>query len=154
MVSKDIMNQRIDNYIKNVFTTLKKEYPTVQFYAYDVANECFADGQPGGLRTAGWNWQNGESPWNLIYGDDSYLEVAFASARKYAPDGCKLFYNDYNEYENPKMNNIYNLVARSSTTKAFSTVLVCSLTSTQTTPVLHSIRRLSTSIQASAAQST
>ena len=112
MVSKDIMNQRIDNYIKNVFTTLKKEYPTVQFYAYDVANECFADGQPGGLRKAGWNWQGGESPWNLVYGDDSYLEVAFTAARKYAPEGCQLYYNDYNEYEDPKMSNIYNLVSK------------------------------------------
>ena len=112
MVSKEIMNKRIDNYIKNVFATLKKEYPTVQFYAYDVANECFADGQGGGLRQGGWNQQGGQSPWNMLYGDDSYLEVAFASARKYAPVGCQLYYNDYNEYENPKMNNIYNLVSK------------------------------------------
>ena len=107
-VSKDIMNQRIDNFIKNTFDMLKKEYPTVTFYAYDVANECFDD-QNGGLRTAGWDQRNGQSPWNLIYGDDSYLETAFTAARRYAPEGCKLFYNDYNEYYSPKHDNIYKL---------------------------------------------
>lgn len=110
-VSKEVMDQRIENYIKNVFETLEREYPTVKFYAYDVANECFADGQ-NSLRPAGWNQNGGESPWNLIYGNDSYLETAFTAARKYAPAGCKLYYNDYNEYEDPKMTNIYNLVEK------------------------------------------
>ncbi|MCR4890039.1 MAG: endo-1,4-beta-xylanase, partial [Ruminococcus sp.] len=107
LVSKDIMNQRIENYINNVFTMLKTEYPTVQFYAYDVANECMADSRNGGLRPAGMNQQNGESPWNLIYGDDSYLDVAFKAAKKYAPAGCELFYNDYNEYDDGKRESIY-----------------------------------------------
>ena len=105
-VSKDIMNQRIDNWIKNVFDMLNKNYPTLRLYAYDVANECFADGYSG-LRAAGDGGEN--SPWTKIYGDDSFLETAFTSARKYAPKGCKLFYNDYNEYEDNKINNIYNL---------------------------------------------
>ena len=107
-VSKETMNKRIDNFIKNTFDLLKKEYPTVKFYAYDVANECFDD-QNGGLRSAGWNQRDGQSPWTLIYGDDSFLEVAFTSAKKYAPADCKLFYNDYNEYYNPKHKNIVNL---------------------------------------------
>ena len=111
-VSKDIMNQRIQNWIKNVFEMLKKEYPTLKLYAYDVANECFDD-QQNGLRHAGTDWQNsGDSPWTMIYGDDSFLEVAFTAAKEYAPEGCKLFYNDYNEYYNPKHQNIVNLVTK------------------------------------------
>ncbi len=111
-VSKDIMNQRIQNWIKNVFEMLKKEYPTLKLYAYDVANECFDD-QQNGLRHAGTDWQNSaDSPWTMIYGDDSFLEVAFTAAKEYAPEGCKLFYNDYNEYYNPKHQNIVNLVTK------------------------------------------
>lgn len=111
-VSKDIMNQRIENWIKNVFEMLKKEYPTLNLYAYDVANECFDD-QQNGLRHAGTDWQNsGDSPWTMIYGDDSFLEVAFKAAKQYAPEGCKLFYNDYNEYYNPKHDNIVKLVTK------------------------------------------
>lgn len=111
-VSQDIMNQRIDNWIKNVFDMLKQNYPNLKLYAYDVANECFRDGNPGGLRNPGTNANNGESHWMKIYNDDSFLETAFKAARKYAPAGCKLYYNDYNEYEDPKMTNIYNLVKK------------------------------------------
>ncbi len=110
-VSKDVMDQRMENYIKNVFALLEKEYPTVNFYAYDVVNEAF-ENDGNGLRPAGSNSGGGESAWMLIYGDDSFITKAFTYARKYAPAGTKLFYNDYNEYIPAKRDNIYNLAKK------------------------------------------
>lgn len=106
--SKDVMLQRLENYIKNVFAALEEEYPTVEFYAYDVVNECYLD--DGSARQGGAN--NGSqqtSPWVQIFGDNSFIEPAFAFARKYAPEGCKLYYNDYNEYMPGKTQAIYDM---------------------------------------------
>ena len=94
-VSKDVMNQRLESYIKNMFNAFKTQYPNLNIYAYDVANECMNDSN-GGPRTGGYG--NGASPWTQIYGDNSFIEQAFRIARKYAPEGCDLYYNDYNEY--------------------------------------------------------
>lgn len=111
-VSKDIMNQRMENYIKNVMELLATEFPNVEFYAWDVANEVFQDGK-GVLREAGSNYvTNGTSLWTQIYGDDSFIENAFTYARKYAPEGCKLFYNDFNEYIDSKRDAIYELCSK------------------------------------------
>jgi endo-1,4-beta-xylanase len=49
------------------------------------------------------NTTAGYSAWMQTVGSD-YIEKAFEYARAYAPSGCKLFYNDYNEYETTKMN--------------------------------------------------
>ncbi|MBQ8824921.1 MAG: endo-1,4-beta-xylanase [Ruminococcus sp.] len=96
-VSAEVMTQRMENYIKNVMETLKTEYPDVEFYSWDVVNEAASDA--GTIRPAGSNNEvNGQSAWVKVYGDQSYIEKAFTFARKYAPEGCKLFYNDYNEY--------------------------------------------------------
>ena len=89
------MNQRLENFIKNTFELL----------AYDVCNEVFQGGG-GGLRPAS------ESKWMQIYGDDSYIVNAFTYARKYAPQGCKLYINDFNEYMNPKTQNIYDMAMK------------------------------------------
>lgn len=96
-VDKDTMLMRMENYIKNVFEALAEEYPTVDFYAWDVVNEAWLDNgsarQPGGYNT------NPEtSGWVKVFGDNSFIEPAFEYARKYAPEGCKLYYNDFNEY--------------------------------------------------------
>ena len=96
-VSKDKMTQRLENYIKTVMETLAKDYPDVEFYAWDVVNEAASDA--GTIRDAGSNNEvNGQSAWVKVYGDQSYIPLAFEFAKKYAPAGCKLFYNDYNEY--------------------------------------------------------
>ena len=96
-VSVDVMNQRLENYIKLVMETLEKDYPDVEFYAWDVVNEAASDS--GTIRPAGSNNSvNGQSAWVSVYGDQSYIVNAFTYAKKYAPAGCKLFYNDYNEY--------------------------------------------------------
>ncbi|MCR5729754.1 MAG: endo-1,4-beta-xylanase [Ruminococcus sp.] len=97
-VSKEKMLKRMENYIKNYFTELTKLYPDVDFYACDVVNEAWTnDGKP---RNPGEQGQSGseKSAWVQVFGDNSFIEPAFTFARKYAPKGCKLYYNDYNEY--------------------------------------------------------
>lgn len=106
-VSKDVMNQRLDEYIKAVFETISTQYPELDVYCWDVVNECYLDN--GQLREGGSNVYDGQSEWSLIYGDNSYIEQAFTSARKYAPEGTKLFYNDYNEYIPAKRDAIYDM---------------------------------------------
>ena len=105
LVSKEVMEQRMENMIKNTFDTIKKNYPNLDLYAYDVANEAFKI-NGAGLRDAG------ENKWMAIYGDDSFLVSAFRYARKHAPAGCKLFYNDFNEYVGDKTNDIVNLAKK------------------------------------------
>ena len=98
-VSKEKMLRRMENYIKNVFAAVKKDYSDIDFYAWDVVNECFTDG--GSPRQAGFpddSNNNQASPWVKIFGDNSFIKPAFEYAKRYAPEGCKLYYNDYNEY--------------------------------------------------------
>lgn len=110
-VDKSTMNQRMESYIKNMFGAIEEQYPSLNLYAYDVCNECIADGQSGGPRQAGDNNTNqGTSAWVSVYGDNSFVQKAFEYAHKYRPEGCKLFYNDYNEYETAKMNGILKLL--------------------------------------------
>ncbi|MBR0485471.1 MAG: endo-1,4-beta-xylanase [Oscillospiraceae bacterium] len=109
LVSKDVMNQRLENYIKAVLNQVSAEFPNLNVYCWDVVNECYLD--DGSLRKGGTDPNNQESYWSLIYGDNSYIENAFTYARKYAPEGTKLFYNDFNEYIPAKRDAIYNMVA-------------------------------------------
>ena len=96
-VSKEKMLVRMENYIKNVFAAVEKEYPDVEFYAWDVVNECLLDDgkarQPGSQEEG-----SSKSPWVQVFGDNSFIKPAFEFAKKYAPASCKLYYNDYNEY--------------------------------------------------------
>jgi len=111
VVSKAVMDQRMENFIKNTFAMIKENYPTLKLYAYDVVNEAFDPGN-GNLRQAGFSERDGQSPYMYIYGDDSYMQKAFAYARKYAPKDCKLFYNDFNEYNDGKVTAIYNFAKK------------------------------------------
>jgi endo-1,4-beta-xylanase len=108
-VSKEIMDQRMENYIKNVVDTIVAEFPNLNIYAWDVVNEAFSEN--GGMRQPGSNYVNdGASRWMEVYGDNSFIYKAFTYAKKYVPEGCKLYYNDYNEYIESKRDGIYNLV--------------------------------------------
>lgn len=110
-VSKEIMLQRMENYIKNVMEALAEEYPTVNFYAWDVVNEAWTDnGSPreGGIYDPNTG-STEKSGWTQIFGDNSFIPYAFEYARKYAPAGCKLYYNDFNEYMDGKLNAIINM---------------------------------------------
>ncbi len=116
-VSKDVMDQRMESYIKNMFAAFATQYPNLNLYSYDVCNECVSDDANrtanfGGAREAGDSkiqGQGGKSAWVQIYGDNSFVEKAFTYARKYAPEGCDLYYNDYNEYWDHKRDCIYNM---------------------------------------------
>ncbi|MBQ7002832.1 MAG: endo-1,4-beta-xylanase [Oscillospiraceae bacterium] len=104
-VTPEIMDQRLENYIKNVMDAIATQYPDLNVYAWDVVNEAASDS--GTIRPAGSNHESsGSSAWVQVYGDQSYIKKAFTFARQYAPAGCKLFYNDYNEYAENKMNYI------------------------------------------------
>ena len=105
-VDKDTMLKRMENYIKNVFEMMKKDYSNVNFYAWDVVNEAWED--DGSPRKPGEG--NGNSPWVKIFGDNSFIKYAFQYAKKYGIEGCKLFYNDYNEYIEGKTNAIIKMV--------------------------------------------
>jgi len=109
-VSKEIMLQRMENYIKNVFEAVKTEYPDVDFYAWDVVNECWLD--DGNPRKPGEQGQNGSnnSAWVQIFGDNSFIPYAFKYAKQYAPEGTKLYYNDFNEYMPQKTDAIIKMV--------------------------------------------
>ena len=112
-VSSAVMDQRMETYIKNMFDAIQTQYPELNLYAYDVANECISDDQNrtanyGGTREPGENI-SGQSPWVQIYGSNAFVEKAFTYARKYAPESCKLYYNDYNEYWDHKRDAIYSM---------------------------------------------
>ena len=96
-VDKETMIARMESYIQGVFAVLEEEYPDVDFYAWDVVNEAWLDdGKPrqGGMYDDNANY----SGWTQVFGDNSFIPYAFRFARKYAPEGCKLYYNDFNEY--------------------------------------------------------
>lgn len=114
-VSKQVMEQRMESYIKNMFDMYATQYPNLDLYAYDVCNEVINDGtaRQGGLRpTNGTNGENGSSAWVRVYGDNSFVESAFTYARRYAPKTCKLFYNDYNEFATDKQNCIIDTIIK------------------------------------------
>ncbi len=109
-VSKEVMDQRIESFIKNTFAALKAQYPNLNLYAYDVANELFLN-DGGGMRGVNATSNSAASNWARIYGEenDEFVYTAFRAARKYAPADCKLYINDYNEYIPAKTQNIYDL---------------------------------------------
>lgn len=108
-VSKEKMLIRMENYIKNVFEAIEEEYSDVDFYAWDVVNECWLD--DGTPRKAGSQEENSNySPWVQIFGDNSFIKPAFEFAKKYAPEGTKLYYNDFNEYMPSKTDAIIKMV--------------------------------------------
>ncbi|MBE6862480.1 MAG: carbohydrate-binding protein [Ruminococcus sp.] len=114
-VSSSTMTARLDSYIKNMFNAIETQYPDLNLYAYDVVNEAVSDdsnrtANNGGAREPGDNnVTGGKSAWVQVYGSNSFVETAFTIARKYAPEGCDLYYNDYNEYWDHKRDCIYNM---------------------------------------------
>ena len=100
------MNQRMESYIKNLLELIKRDFPSLNLYAYDVVNEIFRDNgtarEAGGLGNNATE-QNGtdQSPWVQIYGNNSFADSAFVYARRHGATtfpNMKLFYNDFNEY--------------------------------------------------------
>ena len=105
LADRDTMIQRMENYIHDEMEYINTNYPGV-VYAWDVVNEAIepGNGHPDGLRTE-------NNLWYETIGDD-YVELAFTFARKYAAEGQKLFYNDYNCTSSQKMALIKNLLKK------------------------------------------
>ena len=97
-VSREVMLARLENYIRQLLEGLEREYPGV-IVSWDVVNEAIDDGT-GRLR---------DSDWKKTIGED-FVRHAFAFARKYAPEGVKLYYNDYNTPETLKLKGIVRLL--------------------------------------------
>lgn len=91
-LTKEQVMAKHENYIKAVFD----HYPKDLIYAWDVVNEALAD-EPGETiyRT--------RSPWYQAFGGPEFIEWAFRTAKKYAPEGCELIYNDYNLVDPAKL---------------------------------------------------
>jgi hypothetical protein len=105
-----VINERLESFIKNTFESIATQYPNLYFYAYDLSNELFLN-DGGGIRPAGGPPR---SHWASVYGanNDEFIINAFTYARKYAPAGCKLYINDYNEYIGAKTDDIYNIAMK------------------------------------------
>ena len=99
-VTREVMLARLENYIKGIMEYLDTNYPGV-VVSWDVVNEAIDDGT-NKLRV---------SNWTKVVGDD-FVERAFELARKYAPAGTLLFYNDYNTAMTGKLYGIMDLLKR------------------------------------------
>ncbi len=120
-VNKDEMNKRLEWYIATVLTHFTGEDSKYKdlFYGWDVVNEAVSDGTggPDGIRTDAENSESlnedrhgSNSSWYHIYQSNEFIINAFKYANKYAPADLELFYNDYNECNFNKRNNIIKLL--------------------------------------------
>lgn len=108
-VDKETMLFRMESYIRQLLTHVQEEYPGV-IYCWDVVNEAVdpdsaAENSYFMCRT---KLNSDPNPWYETIGED-YVEMAFTYARQYADKDVKLFYNDYNTFQTPKINGIYSL---------------------------------------------
>ncbi|MBB2183261.1 endo-1,4-beta-xylanase [Lachnospiraceae bacterium MD1] len=93
------MDIRLQQFMDEVFGHIKENYPDL-FYAYDICNEVVS------------SMSMGSNHWKTVYGDYSYVTKAFEFARKASEGtGIKLYYNDYNEYDEGKAEKIIELLA-------------------------------------------
>ncbi|MCR5770897.1 MAG: endo-1,4-beta-xylanase [Butyrivibrio sp.] len=108
-VDKDTMLLRMESYIKQLVTHCQEEYPGV-IYCWDVVNEAVEPSSydPDSYFMCRTKCGEDPNPWYDTIGED-YVEMAFTYARKYVADDVKLFYNDYNTYQSPKTQGIYDL---------------------------------------------
>ena len=98
LVSREVMLGRLENYIRAVMEYTGEHYPGV-IVSWDVVNEAIDDSL--GRRR--------ECTWMDVVGED-FIERAFEYARKYAPEGTLLYYNDYNTASLSKQNGIVQLL--------------------------------------------
>jgi len=111
-VSKEVMEIRMESYIRQVLQFVQYYYPDV-VDVWDVVNEAVEIEEGKYDKTSTWKTRtmcnNDPNPWYDTMGQD-YVATAFRIARKYAAPGVKLIYNDYNTFMSAKTNAIYNLL--------------------------------------------
>ena len=108
-VDKETMLARMESYIRQVLTHVQDNYPGV-IYCWDVVNEAVDPDKGDRDSFFLCRTENGgePNPWYITIGPE-YVESAFTFARKYAAADVKLFYNDFNTYEQAKRSAIYKL---------------------------------------------
>ena len=96
-VLESMTKQQLIELMTEHMRTVGERYKKV--VCWDVVNEAISDDWNGFLR---------DTVWRRKLGDDYYMTM-FRLAREIIPDKT-LVYNDFNEYEEPKRNNIIKLV--------------------------------------------
>lgn len=118
-VSKEVMDQRLEWYVKSLFEHYMGEDSKYKglFYGWDVVNEACADStaqvyrdDKGGNDNLTDSTHSSKSSWWHIYQSEEYIINAFKYANKYAPEDVELYYNDYNDSWDVKVPNICALL--------------------------------------------
>lgn len=102
---REIMQKRLEAYIGGVMDHVNEKYPGL-VYAWDVVNEAIEPdhGAVGLYRT-------NNSPWFQTLGEE-FIPMAFRAARKHQLPDQKLFYNDFNSFQTPKIDAIIDLLKK------------------------------------------
>ena len=118
-VSKEVMDQRLEWYIKSLlehYVGKDSKYKDL-FYGWDVVNEACSDStsmvyrdDKGGSDKLTDSTHSTKSSWWHIYQSNEYIINAFKYANKYAPANVELYYNDYNDSWPVKVPNICALL--------------------------------------------
>ena len=115
VVSKEVMEERLRNYITDVITHFETKYPGV-VYCWDVVNEAVADGANEWVQGNSYHLRKTRGgAKNMFYetlGDD-YVLFAFKCARETVNSlgaDIKLFYNDYSTFYANKRGAICRLI--------------------------------------------
>ena len=118
-VSKEVMDQRLEWYIKSLFEHYmgKDSKWKDLFYGWDVVNEACADStsqvyrdDKGGNDKLTDSTHSSKSSWWHVYQNNEFIINAFKYANKYAPADVELYYNDYNDNWPAKVPNICALL--------------------------------------------
>ncbi len=117
-VSKEVMDRRLEWYIKSVLTYYTGEDSRYRgmFYGWDVVNEAVSDRGSYRRDTEPGNDSLSDpvhpckSSWWKVYGSNEFIINAFRYANKYAPPDLRLYYNDYNDSEPAKVRYIKELI--------------------------------------------
>ncbi|KAG4084845.1 glycosyl hydrolase family 10-domain-containing protein [Neocallimastix lanati (nom. inval.)] len=111
-VDSEVMELRIESYIKQVMQFVQYYYPGV-VDVWDVVNEAVEIDEGYYDEKVSWKTRTkcneSSNPWYETMGPD-YVIKAFRFARKYAAPGVKLIYNDYNTFMSEKTTAIINLL--------------------------------------------
>ena len=92
-VKPEVMQARYDEIIKAMFKTLEKEYPKLIIDSAIVTSDVYTQ----------FTQSMAKDTMKKIYGEGStdYVAAAFNSAKKYAPEGCKLYMEEMLNPEPP-----------------------------------------------------
>ena len=87
ILSAEQLNERYDEIIKAMFEALKAQYPALKIHGVIVSTDCILTQYD----TSSNHWQE------KVYKSDytKYLSALLASAKKYCPEGCKLYAEEY-----------------------------------------------------------